>query len=358
MVNYRIVSVLLIIIFSMIVVYGFNGHWQRVVFCTELNGNGCVCHSFDRDYAVSTWVEGPDSLRTGESGIYKVYVAGGPAVTGGYNVAARFGTLDLVDNFSVLLSNELTQKLAVPFRHFEDTVFWSFSYTAPERAGYDTIYSVGLSTDGDRRPDITDLWNYGPKFPVLVYDDIVPVELASAMIHQSGYEIVINFSTVSELNNSGFEFSRYSVDEGLIDLGFLKGAGTKTGNSEYVFRDNPGKPGFYTYSIVQIDFDGTRKQISQQTIEYLLPEAFSLSQNFPNPFNPATKIVFSLENPGYTELTVYSLNGSSVIELIKGEMNQGIHEISFSGADLPSGVYLYSLDHAGKRITKKMVILK
>ena len=75
----------------------------NLIGCTELNGDppGCVCHTFERDTSVILWVEGPDSLQIGETGYYRMYLAGGPAEAGGYNVAGRFGEMELVDTFSV-----------------------------------------------------------------------------------------------------------------------------------------------------------------------------------------------------------------------------------------------------------------
>jgi len=53
-----------------------------LISCTELNGQGCVCHTVERDFSVDVWVEGPDTLLVGEMGLYKMYLAGGPAENG------------------------------------------------------------------------------------------------------------------------------------------------------------------------------------------------------------------------------------------------------------------------------------
>jgi len=71
----------------------------NLIGCTELNGMGCVCHTLERDYSVHVWVEGPESLYVGQTGIYKMFMAGGPAEGGGYKVWGRFGEMDFVDFF-------------------------------------------------------------------------------------------------------------------------------------------------------------------------------------------------------------------------------------------------------------------
>jgi hypothetical protein len=139
---------------------------------TELNGNGCVCHTMERDTSVHVWVEGPETLLVGQTGYYKMFLAGGPAEAGGYNVAGRFGEMQLVDSFSIkhpLSPNELTQAFSLPFQTAQDTIYWAFGYTASDTsAAWDTIYSCGLSLVWDSIPDPLDRWNFGPKFPVKI----------------------------------------------------------------------------------------------------------------------------------------------------------------------------------------------
>ena len=95
-----------------------NVNETDLIGCTELNGMGCVCHTTERDTTVNVWVEGPESLYVGQTGYYKMFMAGGPAEAGGYNVAGRFGKMILVDSFSYqnqYALNELTQAFSLPF---------------------------------------------------------------------------------------------------------------------------------------------------------------------------------------------------------------------------------------------------
>jgi hypothetical protein len=144
----------------------------NLIGCTELNGYGCVCHTTELDTIVKVWVEGPESLYVGQTGLYKMFMAGGPAEAGGYNVAGRFGEMVLVDTFSFqhpLSMNELTQAFSLPFLTTQDTIYWAFGYKALETTPeWDTIYSCGLSLVWDSIPDFHDRWNFGPKFPVRI----------------------------------------------------------------------------------------------------------------------------------------------------------------------------------------------
>lgn len=89
-----------------------------------------------------------------------------------------------------------------------------------------------------------------------------------------------------------------------------------------------------------------------------LPYQFVLSQNYPNPFNPSTTISYTIQNRTQVDLSVYDLLGRKVAVLVDGVQNAGEHVLSFSGADLPSGIYYYTLKTDNGMITKKMVLLK
>ena len=73
------------------------------------------------------------------------------------------------------------------------------------------------------------------------------------------------------------------------------------------------------------------------------PVAFSLSQNFPNPFNPTTRIQYSIATKSYVEIKVYNLLGQSVITLVHDWEETGSYSVNFDGTELSSGVYICKL---------------
>jgi hypothetical protein len=85
---------------------------------------------------------------------------------------------------------------------------------------------------------------------------------------------------------------------------------------------------------------------------------FMLSQNYPNPFNPTTEIRFECSKAGYLKLEVYNLNGQQVAELVNGYLEAGLHEYTFNGADLSSGLYFYRLTSGTNTEAKKMLMIK
>lgn len=89
-----------------------------------------------------------------------------------------------------------------------------------------------------------------------------------------------------------------------------------------------------------------------------LPTSIALDQNYPNPFNPSTQIRFHLPHASDVRLEIFDLLGRKVSTLIDRTLPAGSHDASFSGADLVSGLYLYSLTTADSRMTRTMTLLK
>lgn len=88
------------------------------------------------------------------------------------------------------------------------------------------------------------------------------------------------------------------------------------------------------------------------------PHKFALQQNYPDPFNPATVISYQLGNAGTIRLDVFNVLGQKVATLVNGFESAGTHSVIFNGDRLPSGVYFYSLSDGGRRIVKKMILMK
>ncbi|MFA4941318.1 MAG: T9SS type A sorting domain-containing protein [Patescibacteria group bacterium] len=88
------------------------------------------------------------------------------------------------------------------------------------------------------------------------------------------------------------------------------------------------------------------------------PLPFSLSQNFPNPFNPATTISFNLPQNGDACLEVFNLSGQKVAVLADGYLEAGLHQASWNAAGLSAGIYFAKLRSGNFSATTKMTLLK
>jgi parallel beta-helix repeat protein/predicted outer membrane repeat protein len=116
-----------------------------------------------------------------------------------------------------------------------------------------------------------------------------------------------------------------------------------------------------------LDPDSTVADIGSQYYEILdaqqsrlpeLPGEFVTVSTYPNPFNVSTVFSYQLSVVSFVNLPVYDVRGRKVAELVNGWREAGVHEVTFDGTDLASGVYIYQL-HAGEKIVSgKMVLLK
>ncbi|MBT8382967.1 MAG: agmatine deiminase family protein [Ignavibacteria bacterium] len=94
------------------------------------------------------------------------------------------------------------------------------------------------------------------------------------------------------------------------------------------------------------------------------PEKFDLYQNFPNPFNPTTKISFTIPvtlngvEGSFITLKIYDILGNEVTTLVEEELFAGEYEIEFNASELTSGAYFYQLKAGNYIDTSKMILLK
>jgi hypothetical protein len=104
---------------------------------------------------------------------------------------------------------------------------------------------------------------------------------------------------------------------------------------------------------------GFKKVTGMNTVPEL-PASYALQQNFPNPFNPSTRITYQLPDDAFVTVKVFDLLGKEIATLVNERQQAGVHHASFSADQfsLPSGVYFYSLTTDHFTQTRKMVLAK
>ena len=188
----------------------------------------------------------------------------------------------------------------------------------------------------------------------------LPVELSGFTSVINRNDVVLNWSTASEINNSGFDIERSAVDNNKwIKVGYVRGNGSSGLINNYTFEDKGLNSGKYLYRLKQIDFNGNFEYFNlQNDVVVGVPENFSLKQNYPNPFNPVTKIDFDIPLESRVSLKVYNTEGKEIQNLVNGSLNSGYYSIEFDASSLPSGVYYYRLESGNFVSTKKLMLLK
>jgi len=191
----------------------------------------------------------------------------------------------------------------------------------------------------------------------------LPVELTSFVSTVSGKSVILEWKTATELNSNGYEIERINKNDGTTnsawkEIAFVKGAGNSYSQKQYSFSDNSLQAGKYQYRLKIIDNNGSFKYSQVTETEVIAPAEFILSQNYPNPFNPVTTIKYSLPIDCKVMLSVYSITGQKVAELINKMQTAGEYNIQFNANGLASGTYIYRLQAGTFVQTKKMIILK
>lgn len=85
---------------------------------------------------------------------------------------------------------------------------------------------------------------------------------------------------------------------------------------------------------------------------------YKLEQNFPNPFNPTTKISYSIKEESLVTLKIYDILGKEIATLVNENKAAGNYEIIFNASDLPSGMYIYKIQSGSFTDAKKMLLTK
>ncbi len=347
------INTLLALLFCSVIIYAGIEYSNGITGTTNKNGDGCVCHNLTPTPTVWVRIEGPDTLLQGQTAQYIIKLSGGPAVKGGFNVASYLGNLTAGPGVQKI-GSELTHSTAA---NFSDSVLsWSFSFTAQNNNYTDTLYSVANSVNGNGSPS-GDQWNHGAKFPVVVLD-VIPVELTSFLAEQSTNGILLKWTTASEINNSGFVIERLSSDL-WVNIGFVSGNGTTTSSNQYSFIDKSPLSGVSYYRLKQMDFDGSFTYSNEIEITFNgVVSDFLLEQNFPNPFNPTTKISWQSAAGSHQTLKVFDVLGNEVAVLVDEFREAGNHRITFNASGLASGIYYYTLKAGDLSQTKKMVLIQ
>jgi hypothetical protein len=162
--------------------------------------------------------------------------------------------------------------------------------------------------------------------------------------HPSMSAVVIgNFGLTAQAIDPGFFYTATWYDD-------INGEELVVDDQNAVIELGPGEFKIYTNRHlldIESDEDSSTKIYS-----------FSLSQNFPNPFNPVTRINYSIPFENSVQIIIYNINGQKVEMLVDEIKPAGIHYIDWEASELTSGIYFYKLTAGEFTDTKKMILIK
>lgn len=348
-----------------------NADERYVVFANGvLNPSLYAANPDGRNTSFTLFVK-PMARETGSGSGVDLFVLHGSTDAPTVDVKAReAGNLVLVNDAAY---SDITPYFTVPANNYTldlylaDGVTLVESFIAPLAGlggGAAAVFASGfLSPVANQNGAAFGLFAVLPNGTVIqLVPGIVPVELSSFTANINGSSVSLNWTTITETNNRGFEIERNSGN-GFINIGFVQGNGTTTEIKNYSFVDKNLEPGNYVYRLKQVDFNGTFEYSNEVEVFIAAPAEFSLAQNFPNPFNPSTAISFNLAVDSEVSLKVFNLLGQEVSTLVNGLLNAGTQQFNFNAVGMNSGVYFYQLEAKGVdgtnfTSTKKMILTK
>jgi len=211
-------------------------------------------------------------------------------------------------------------------------------------------------------------------------DNPLPITLSSFKGLYFNNIVKLEWETISEIENLGFEIERSvgNINQELI-ASFkndpkLQGAGSTTSKNSYSWKDeNVVSDTSYTYFLYNVDFSGKRilvKSIDVSTYESEIPLSFEVLSYYPNPFNGIINIKFKIgyESPNQSgqniySLVVYDILGKRIRTLFNNHLPSGTHIVQWDGKNdqeqtVSTGKYTFVLSDGTKQFSGNLLFIK
>ena len=208
--------------------------------------------------------------------------------------------------------------------------------------------------------------------PVVVTTGEVTTGGDNAEAFESVFVRLENLTVTDPFPDAPNNFGEFSVDDGSGSIRIDDESNAFRGNLDTTFTidDQIGAIqgfGFFSFSNAKIIPRDSTDIIDHVVVgiedENTIPRGFELDQNFPNPFNPSTKIRYSIQQSGNYQLAIYNILGQRVQTLFNGFQTANRYEITWNGLNeagnpVGSGIYFYKLTGKNASIIRKMVLLR
>lgn len=230
-------------------------------------------------------------------------------------------------------------------------------------AGFSAISTADLDGDSDQDVLATGfLWTTLARGSLLyenLFDNPLPVELASLDATANDRKVRLSWQTVSETGNARFEVQRRaSAQSQWTTVGSVEGAGTTTEARSYQFTDPnlPYEADRLEYRLRQVDIDGSATLSETATVERGVTEV-ELLGTFPNPASQQATLRYAVPGTQDVTLRLYDVLGRQVRTVLRGERS-GRHKRQVNLSDVPSGVYFLRLRAGEQTRTRKLTVAR
>jgi len=176
-------------------------------------------------------------------------------------------------------------------------------------------------------------------WPYFIGATPLPVELLTFTGERDRDEVVLRWTTASEVNNDHFTLERSTDKEKFISIGRVDGSGNSTVNNEYSFTDKEPGRGINYYRLVQMDYDGHATEYPVVALRF---DAEDRTELFPNPVKDISQLSYNSDIDKIIHVKVFDAKGQL---LVSGEerVRKGNNAIAIDLASLPQGVYFMQI---------------
>lgn len=209
------------------------------------------------------------------------------------------------------------------------------------------------------------------QFVIGMPESLLPVELSSFTGKRNKDGILLNWVTLTEVNNLGFEIERnISSDSNpnmWATIAFVNGHGSSNSHKKYLFLDMtvPTTSEKISYRLKQINTNGSYYYFEAITVtSEIIPDEYELSQNYPNPFNPTTTIKCGIPENSLVQISIYNMLGEKVLSYNDEKVNAGYYYKEINMNNFASGSYILDLKAISSESSKefhqslKLMLLK
>jgi hypothetical protein len=243
---------------------------------------------------------------------------------------------------------------------------YAVSLTATNSNGSNTITKTGYITV--QGVPLNPYTNYQPvQYTTILTNpnDLTTVDFrwGSASSHSSvNYKFKIRKITSGSIdmsyisNNNGLDsgktFRRSFLDSVAVSLG-ITGDSVQTIWRAWAYNGLDSVPAAVPFFLTI-----KRQGVGINQISSVIPDKFHVYNNFPNPFNPTTKIKFDIVKSENVKVAIYDIVGKEVARLVEQRLNPGTYELIWDAKSSPSGIYFMRFESGQFNVTKRMSLLK
>ncbi|MBS1495055.1 MAG: T9SS type A sorting domain-containing protein [Bacteroidetes bacterium] len=267
------------------------------------------------------------------------------AVNGASSYKVQIST---ISNFGVITDSAtvFTNSYSVPVGKLQNAsaYFWRVSASnAVGTSAFSTVFNFSTTVTPPPTPTLVSPSNgaNGQSLtPTLTWQAI-----AGATAFHIQISTISNFAVITDSGSVSGATTQYTVPAGKLGNGltyFWRVSATNaSGTGSF------SSPWSFSTLLVGVNL------ISSE-----IPKEFKLFNNYPNPFNPTTKIRFNIPKSEFVSLKVYNSTGMLVSELLSGNFAAGSYETEFKASEFASGVYFYKIESASFSDTRRMILMK